>query len=85
MDDGERLFTRRQLARYYNGAGSNPAYIAVEGVVYDVTRVPSWAGGMNDGMLAGKDYTEEFQEAGADALRDLRRNAQVVGRLSEEE
>lgn len=38
-----------------------PAYVAVDGVVYDVTDNAAWAGGEHvDEFPAGNDYTEEI-------------------------
>lgn len=37
----EKTFTTEELAAF-NGQNGNPAYIAVDGVVYDVTKVSTW-------------------------------------------
>ncbi len=56
---GARTFTAAELAPY-DGQNGQPAYIAVKGVVYDVTDVPQWAGGKHHGYAAGKDLTAAF-------------------------
>lgn len=55
-------FTKDDLARY-NGKDGNPAYIAVDGTVYDVTDVTQWKGGTHAGKYeAGKDVTNELKK-----------------------
>lgn len=56
-----RYFTLEELAQY-NGKDGNPAYVAVNGVVYDVTNNPLWAGGNHFfGITAGQDRTNDFE------------------------
>lgn len=57
-----QTFTKDQLAKY-NGQNGNPAYIAVNGVVYDVTNVPAWKNGKHKGYTAGVDLTEAIKNA----------------------
>ena len=56
----ERTFTIAELAKY-DGTGVNPAYVAVDGVVYDVSVSPAWGGGTHFGLYSGKDLTTEFK------------------------
>lgn len=43
----------------YNGKNGEKAYIAVDGVIYDVTEVPPWAGGIHQGKYqAGIDASD---------------------------
>ncbi len=55
-----RVFTTEELAQY-NGKDGQPAYVAVEGVVYDVTDVPQWANGDHNGYEAGQDLTDAIE------------------------
>ena len=50
-------FTLEELKKY-NGKNGNPAYIAVNGKVYDVTNNPHWKNGEHHGYEAGNDLTE---------------------------
>lgn len=53
-------FTQEELAKY-DGKNGNPAYIAVDGTVYDVTNETPWKDGTHVGAYdAGKDLTSEF-------------------------
>ena len=45
----------------YNGKDGQPAYIAVDGVVYDVSNVSQWRDGEHNGFIAGGDLTEEIK------------------------
>lgn len=59
----ERQFTEMEL-RQYNGERGARAYIAYDGVVYDVTDAPTWRGGMHrDLHYAGLDLTRSLRKA----------------------
>ena len=63
-------FDATQLSQY-NGQNGNPAYIAVNGNVYDVTDVPQWKNGSHFGRYtAGLDLTDQlkFSPHGASKL-----------------
>ena len=47
----------------FDGKSDNPAYIAVDGVIYDVTNVPQWVGGMHRGFSAGNDVTQDVMDS----------------------
>lgn len=53
------VFTAATLA-YYDGQEGRPAYVAVNGVVYDVTSSPRWRNGAHNGFQAGRDLTSQF-------------------------
>lgn len=53
----DRSFTQEELATFH-GRDGQPAYVAVEGIVYDVTDSPRWRGGRHNGYEAGADLTE---------------------------
>jgi predicted heme/steroid binding protein len=59
-DGEERSFTQEDLA-YYNGDDGKPAYVAVNGVVYDVSEKTRWARGSHFGLRAGQDLSDQFK------------------------
>ncbi len=74
----QREFTQQELAKY-NGLDGNPAYVAVNGVVYDVTNNAAWAAASHFGLTAGKDLTSEF--ASCHAGQQILNKLKVVGKL----
>ncbi|WP_236914501.1 cytochrome b5 domain-containing protein [Clostridium sp. Cult2] len=77
----ERVFTIEELAQYDGGNGK-PAYVAVNGVVYDVSLEATWGGGTHFSLYAGKDLTVQFNRCHDDRLEVLR-NLPIVGVLQE--
>lgn len=76
----EKEFTLDELAKF-NGKDGNKAYVAVDGVVYDVTDVPPWKGGDHNGYEAGKDLTEEIKTKSPHGISKLQ-GVPVVGKLA---
>lgn len=74
-----RDFTLQELEKY-NGKDGNAAYVAVNGVVYDVTNNAAWAAASHFGLMAGKDLTSEFTSchAGQPILSKLK----IVGKIT---
>lgn len=58
----QKTFTLAELAQY-NGQNGNPSYVAVNGIVYDVSALQQWKNGTHQGYLAGVDLTKDFQSA----------------------
>lgn len=58
----EKTFTKEELKKF-DGQNGNPAYIAIEGKVYDVTNAPRWNEGMHEGVKAGEDLTDKMKNA----------------------
>ena len=78
---GELVLTVEELAQY-NGKDGQPAYVAVDGVIYDVTDVPEWANGEHkNGLTAGHDLTEEIKNESPHGLAALD-GLPIVGRLA---
>ena len=58
-----REFTAQELASY-DGKGGQPAYVAYQGTVYDVSDSSMWSDGDHEGMHdAGLDLTAEHEDA----------------------
>lgn len=53
----EKIFTIAELAKY-NGRNGMPSYVAVDGIVYDMSDV--FADGAHYYHAAGKNLTEDF-------------------------
>jgi len=54
---GQRIFTLDELKKY-NGKNGNPAYVVVDGIVYDVSSV--FKNGSHQGYSAGQDLSSAF-------------------------
>lgn len=77
----ERVFNLEELAQY-NGANGRPAYVAVNGIVYDVSLEATWGGGTHFSLYAGKDLTAQFNGC-HDGRLEVLRNLPQVGVLEE--
>lgn len=77
----EKVFTKDNLAKY-NGQNGQPAYVAIKGVVYDVSGKAAWQGGKHHGNLAGHDLTDVLYNKSPHGDRVLK-GLPVVGRLAD--
>lgn len=79
----QKTFTAAELAKY-NGQNGQPAYVAADGWVYDVTASPWWAGGAHTvcpvSSMAGKDLTQALSQA-PPSMRGLLQKFPVVGKM----
>lgn len=75
----QRTFNLKELAKY-DGKNGRPAYVAVNGMVYDVTNNRAWAAATHFGLVSGKDYTTEFASCHA-GQQSILATLPVVGRL----
>lgn len=78
---GDKVFTKEELSKY-NGKNGMPIYAAVNGVVYDFTKILQWQGGMHYGLMAGQDLTAYFEGCHSDNL-DILKNGTIVGKLKD--
>jgi predicted heme/steroid binding protein len=77
-----RRFTKQELARY-SGRDDQPAFVAYQGRVYDVSGSFLWQGGRHQVThVAGTDLTDDLDQAphGADLLERF----PVIGTLIED-
>jgi mannose-6-phosphate isomerase-like protein (cupin superfamily)/predicted heme/steroid binding protein len=59
-------FTLTELAQY-DGTMGKPAYVAVNGIVYDVSDNSKWSGATHHGLTAGKDLSVQFESCHGEA------------------
>jgi predicted heme/steroid binding protein len=72
-------FTIEKLSKY-DGSMGKPAYVAVNGLVYDVSLNSAWGGGTHFGLYAGKDLSKEFKGCHDDKI-ELLKNLPIVGNI----
>lgn len=77
--DGTLELTLEQL-KQYDGKNGNPAYVAVDGVIYDLTNVPAWKNGQHNGYSAGNDLTDIIKNKSPHGLKNLD-GKPIVGKL----
>lgn len=76
----KNTFTLDDLA-YYDGTKGKPAYVAVNGTVYDVSLEATWGGGTHFKLYSGNDLTKHFNlYHNIEALENL----PIVGDLMEQ-
>jgi predicted heme/steroid binding protein len=74
----QREFTLEELSQY-TGSHGNPAYVAIEGIVYDISNYRAWSEGTHFGLIAGQDLTNQFDSC--HGIIDILTNAPKVGIL----
>jgi len=80
-EEAELTLTLEELAQY-DGKDGSPAYVAVDGVIYDVTDVPQWKNGEHNGYSAGQDLTDIIKNESPHGVSKLR-GIPVVGQLAD--
>ncbi len=75
---GQLSLTLDEL-KAYDGKNGNPAYVAVDGVIYDVTNVKGWNNGSHQGYTAGTDLTDVISKA--PHRTSVLKNLTVVGAI----
>ncbi|MPM70743.1 hypothetical protein SDC9_117703 [bioreactor metagenome] len=78
-ENGTLELTLAELAKY-NGKDGNPAYVAVDGIIYDVSAYPKWKNGDHNGYSAGNDLTEIIKTKSPHGVAKLN-GVPVVGKL----
>lgn len=81
VDAEELVLTTEELSEF-NGMDGKPAYIAVDGVIYDVTNVAPWKGATHNGFSAGKDLTVEIKTVSPHGVSKLK-DVPIVGKLED--
>jgi predicted heme/steroid binding protein len=84
-ENGQLLMTLNQLSQF-DGKDGRRAFIAVDGVVYEVTQSPRWRNGIHNGdssIAAGNDLTSQIDAISPHGRRVLD-NIPRVGKIIEE-
>lgn len=81
-DDELIEMTLEELAAF-DGREGRPAYVAVDGFIYDVSGSPRWSGGSHNGNQAGQDLTEIIDNVSPHGRSTLNRVPRI-GRLVED-
>ena len=77
--NGTLELTLDQL-KQYDGKNGNPAYVAVDGIIYDVTNVKAWKNGEHNGYSAGNDFTDIIKNKSPHGVKNLE-GLPIVGKL----
>jgi len=81
-NDSELIELTLEELAYYDGKEGRPAYIAVNGDIYDVSDSFYWQSGMHNGFAAGQDLTDEIMNQSPHGLANLNR-VPIIGKLIE--
>lgn len=77
------VLTLEELAKY-NGTDGKPAYVAIDGIIYDVSPIKPWKNGKHKGNTAGNDLTEVIKKKSPHGLKVLKK-LKAVGKLAQKE
>ena len=69
--------------KQYNGKDGQPAYVAVDGVIYDFSGLAAWKDGEHNGYSASNDLTEAIKTKSPHGVSKLK-GVPVVGKLAQE-
>ncbi len=75
----EKVFTLEELAKF-DGKEGRPAYVAINGIVYDVTGVKAWAKGEHGNGKPGTDITPLITTKSPHGDK-VTKNLKAVGKL----
>ena len=77
--DGTLELTLDEL-KQFDGKNGNPAYVAVDGIIYDVSNVAKWKNGDHNGYSAGNDLTDIIKNESPHGVKNLE-GLPVVGKI----
>ena len=77
------ILTKEELANF-NGENGNPAYISIDGIIYDISNIELFKQSPYNSLKLGSDVTEAFYELN-DGDESILRDIPMVGLLAEPE
>jgi len=66
--------------KQYDGKNGNLAYVAVDGIIYDVSNVAKWKNGDHNGYSAGNDLTDIIKNVSPHGVKNLE-GLPIVGKI----
>jgi len=66
--------------KQYDGKNGNPAYVAVDGIIYDMTNIAAWRNGDHNGYSAGNDLTDIIKNKSPHGVKNLE-GVPIVGKI----
>lgn len=81
-DKGEEIVLTLEELAQYDGKEGRKAYVAVDGIIYDMTDSIPWRLGMHNGFQAGQDLTEAIKNVSPHGVSKLS-NVPRVGKIIE--
>ena len=80
-DSSAQLSLTLEELTQYNGTNGKPAYVAVDGIIYDVSPIKAWKKGKHKGRhKAGAELGEEIKKQSPHGLKVLKR-LKIVGKV----
>ncbi|ETA79370.1 cytochrome b5 domain-containing protein [Youngiibacter fragilis] len=76
----DKTFTLEELSKF-DGKDGADAYIAIDGIVYNVTDADGWTEGEHEGYFAGQDLTAAFESSPHKA--SMLNALEIMGKLAE--
>lgn len=78
-ENRQMLMLKEEELSKYNGTKGMPAYVAVKGIIYDVSNEAAWGGGTHFGLVSGKDLTNEFMNC--HGMESILKKLPIVGKI----
>ena len=71
------IYLSLEELKEFNGKDGKPAYVAVDGIIYDVTKSVPWKDGNHNGFEAGNDLTKNIKEDSPHGLSKLQNVVEI--------
>jgi predicted heme/steroid binding protein len=61
VEEPQLLSLTPEELKEFDGQDGRPAYVAIDGNIYDVSAIAAWAGGAHNQLFAGQDLSEPLK------------------------